>query len=47
MKSFKVIFLLMFAPLQFAAAEMIVPAPPVIKVSSYIVMDFNSGNILL
>ena len=37
----------MFAPLQFAAAEMIVPAPPVIKVSSYIVMDFNSGNILL
>lgn len=47
MKSFKVIFLLMFAPLQFAAAEMIVPAPPVIKVSSYIVMDFDSGNILL
>jgi serine-type D-Ala-D-Ala carboxypeptidase (penicillin-binding protein 5/6) len=47
MKSFKVIFLLMFAPLQFAAAEMIVPAPPVIKVSSYIVMDFDSGTILI
>jgi serine-type D-Ala-D-Ala carboxypeptidase (penicillin-binding protein 5/6) len=44
---FKVIFFLVFVPLQVIAGEMIVPAPPTIKASSYVVMDFNSGDILV
>ncbi len=44
---FKVIFILVFVPLQVIAGEMIVPAPPTIKASSYVVMDFNSGDILV
>ena len=44
---FKIIFFLVFFPLQVVAGEMIVPAPPTIKASSYVVMDFNSGDILV
>ncbi|MFT5396416.1 MAG: D-alanyl-D-alanine carboxypeptidase (penicillin-binding protein 5/6) [Gammaproteobacteria bacterium] len=44
---FKVIFFLVFVPLQVTAGEMIVPAAPTIKASSYVVMDFNSGDILV
>jgi len=44
---FKVIFILLFVPLQVIAGEMIVPAPPTIKASSYVVMDFNSGDLLV
>lgn len=44
---FKVILFLVFVPLQVIAGEMIVPAPPTIKASSYVVMDFNSGDILV
>ncbi len=44
---FKIIFFLAFLPLQGIAGEMIVPAAPTIKASSYVVMDFNSGDILV
>ena len=44
---FKIIFFLVFIPLQVTAGEMIVPAPPTINASSYVVMDFNSGDILV
>ena len=44
---FKIIFFLVFIPLQVTAGEMIVPAPPTINASSYVVMDFNSGDLLV
>lgn len=44
---FEIVFFLVFVPLQAVAGEMIVPAPPTIKASSYVVMDFNSGNLLV
>tara|TARA_R110000782_G_scaffold247075_1_gene333769 strand:- start:4741 stop:5880 length:1140 start_codon:yes stop_codon:yes gene_type:complete len=44
---FEIIFFLVFVPLQVIAGEMIVPAPPTIKASSYVVMDFNSGDLLV
>jgi serine-type D-Ala-D-Ala carboxypeptidase (penicillin-binding protein 5/6) len=46
-RMFKIIFFLVFVPLQAMAGEMIVPAPPTIKASSYVVMDFNSGDLLV
>lgn len=43
------LLLLIFSQAQTIAADidMIVPAPPKLKASSYLVMDFNSGNLLV
>jgi D-alanyl-D-alanine carboxypeptidase (penicillin-binding protein 5/6) len=49
-KFIKLIFVLLFFSLNSAsifAESMIVPAPPKIKASSYLVMDFNSGELLV
>lgn len=49
-KHYKFILLLsvfFFSTVQANAADMIVPAPPKIKASSYLVMDFNSGDLLV
>ncbi len=45
----KLIFLLLFSicSQQLFADTMIVPAPPKIKASSYLIMDFNSGKLLI
>ncbi len=45
-----ILFFLIFISLntlQVSAGGMIVPAPPAIKASSYVVMDFHSGNVLV
>lgn len=47
MKLLKVIFFLIVVSLQVEAEEILIPAPPVIKALSYVVMDFDSGKILL
>ncbi|MAS81507.1 MAG: serine-type D-Ala-D-Ala carboxypeptidase [Legionellales bacterium] len=47
MKLLKVIFFLIVVSLQVEAEEILIPAPPVIEASSYVVMDFDSGKILL
>jgi serine-type D-Ala-D-Ala carboxypeptidase (penicillin-binding protein 5/6) len=50
MKLFQITFLLIFIglnSLKVYADSMIIPAPPKIKASSYLVMDFNSGTFLV
>lgn len=50
MKLFRITLILVFIFLgnqQAIAAAMIIPAPPKIKASSYLVLDFNSGELLV